>query len=630
MGSGASSVDRAPDSARTSGQGYSDIIIRDNARAHLGNSIHNGDVVYVACERFCGSLSEVPASGTDESVVANAQRPLMKRKRSMYGEYDQRPDQRQQHALSAALKRLGEFSNSIQHHKLDKDARKVTKHLRVLLDALQDEGSAEGHAREELKRLKRCVIVAERVAINAASPRTAHTNVVKVDRKKDVIRFGRWQISLTTRIFHSRDAIGREAINTDSTIRVEPSMHTVGPAITVFVGERTDFFGKNFMHPTILAYRNVKNDSKVFELVKKDDLEGLITMLASQEATIRDCDEENRPLFNPAGIGAHDAANSCSKGVPIWTDTLGNPVILSMIQTIAVLDCYHQGDDVFQGAFEMMLEKGKMYIATDSAVPNGDSLWLHACARMSDASAPVKTMQSLLSEWVNTAETDSDGWNCLFFCVHRASDPSVSCELEILQLLLDRFDDIHARDKSGVTLFDYVNDEMTYSMRGSYRRDLWFCALERTGMLRGDEKRKIGSGKPRFTEDYTPLHSHALRFLDRWDESDVWPQVKSTLEHHPWSDEETAEMIKYCPGPVKQYNYWELRLSREHLIDISHYLGIDPYRHFLYFIKNDDWESCSGSDLLEEATDHERESDPGEDIDGRSNAGVEDIQMTDE
>lgn len=296
MGSSTSSSDRTPDTDKRSGHGYTDVTIQHDARAHLGDSIHNGDIVYVTCERFYGSVHEQSELESPEGSASSSDRSLIKRKRSIH-DSGGRSNQRQQLDLAAALGRLGKFSNSIKDQKLGKDARKIARHLRVLLDALQHDTSAPEHAQQEWDALKKCVVVADRVTINAASPRTARTNVVKVDRKKDVIRFGQWQISLTTTIFHSRDALGREVTETDSRIRVEPSTNLVGPSIAIFVGERTDFFGNSFLHPTVFAYRNVDSSSKVFELIKKDDIDGLKSLLAVQGATTRDCDAENRSLL---------------------------------------------------------------------------------------------------------------------------------------------------------------------------------------------------------------------------------------------------------------------------------------------------------------------------------------------
>ena len=43
------------------------------------------------------------------------------------------------------------------------------------------------------------------------------------------------------------------------------------------------------------------------------------------------------------------------------------------------------------------------------------------------------------------------------------------------------FDDIHARDAEGLTIFDHI-DYLPDCLYGGYRRDLWYCALERAGI----------------------------------------------------------------------------------------------------------------------------------------------------
>lgn len=346
----ASSLDREPDNARQTGHGYSGIVIQDDAKAHLGNTIYHNAVVHVACEHFRSSSSTQLTSETTAQIsTAATHRSSMKRKRYELN-VEEVPRQNQQHALGKALERLGEFSTSIQHQKLDKDARKVARHVRTLVDAIRTDGSSSEHTKKEWKMFKNSVTVAECVVINAVSPRTARTNVVKIDRKKDVIRFGPWQISLTTLIFHLRDALGRERTETDSTIRIEPSSLRVGPSIAVVVGERTDCFSKSFLNPTIFAYRIVRSDSPVFALIEEDDVDGLLRLLATQKATTRDCDEENRSLLfvsdrssatrmklklvsTPATIVALDVANSWSKKAPTWTG------ILSDFQKMSTYQC---------------------------------------------------------------------------------------------------------------------------------------------------------------------------------------------------------------------------------------------------------------------------------------------------
>lgn len=367
-----SSVHHTFDSERRSGEGYSDIIIQGDARAHLGNTIYNNAVVHVACENFRNSSSTQLTSETAAQIsTAATHRSSIKRKRFEL-DVEELPRQRQQHALTKALERLGDFSNSIQHQMLDKDARKVARHLRTLLDAIRTDDPSSEYTKKEWKMFKNSVTVAECVVINAVSPRTARTNVVKVDRKKDIIRFGHWQISLTTLVFHLRDALGRERTETDSTIRIESSTSLAGSSIAIFVGERTDCFSKSFLSPTIFAYRNVRSDSPVFALIEEDDVDGLLKLLATQKATTRDCDEENRSLLfvrdrssatrmklklvsTPAIIVALDVANSWSKKVLTWTD------ILRDFQKMSTYQCLIKGNSTEERGIHTvyMLREGK-------------------------------------------------------------------------------------------------------------------------------------------------------------------------------------------------------------------------------------------------------------------------------
>lgn len=224
----------------------------------------------------------------------------------------------------------------------------------------------------------------------------------------------------------------------------------------------------------------------------------------------------------------------------------------------------------------MLLDIGKMYIDAESTRSDGRTLWLEACEMSHLMFEPVKTLEQLLSMDFIVEETcDPESWNCLFVCVLNAKQPRQSNELEALRFLLTRFTDINAKDASGRTISDHVVDADD-SMEGAYQRDLWFCAMERTGMLcKLENIQVLRSQKPRFNHRYTPLHLHALGYLDDWNDESLWPQVKAILQKHPWSEEERNEMTRLFCNEAEGYD-WFYDMAEEDINDIGQYLRVDP------------------------------------------------------
>lgn len=279
-----------------------------------------------------------------------------------------------------------------------------------------------------------------------------------------------------------------------------------------------------------------------------------------------------------------------------------------------------------------------MYIDAESTRVHGRSLWLRACDTLELMRESAKTLERLLSINFSVTETsDPEKWNCLFVCVLNADVPSDSSELEALRFLLTRFTDINATDASGRTISDHVVNADD-SNEGSYQRDLWYCALDRTGMLRKLENiHSLRSQKPQFTESYTPLHLYALRYLDGWSESVLWPQVKAVLKEHPWSEEERNEMTRLFCNEATHAD-WSYEMAEEDIDDIGQYLGVDPepwlpaswgryWKRRASIHESDEesdadseegdrssveWHSCSDGEMSEEFSDHGQDNESGE------------------
>lgn len=185
------------------------------------------------------------------------------------------------------------------------------------------------------------------------------------------------------------------------------------------------------------------------------------------------------------------------------------------------------------------------------------------------------TLKHLLDMGFDLLETDSEGWNCLFFCVLEAQNPNSSKELEALLFLLHRFADICARDRLGKTIFDHLDESIDDHREGilQYRRDLWYRGIERMNLLHGcNALSRCRHWDPHFGELFTPLHSHALRYLDHWDYLDYWPQVKAVLKKHPWSEHEKKEMIRWFSDAFSRAQH----LTDKTIMDMARFLGLSP------------------------------------------------------
>lgn len=143
-----------------------------------------------------------------------------------------------------------------------------------------------------------------------------------------------------------------------------------------------------------------------------------------------------------------------------------------------------------------------------------------ACSTAGMLNSP-DILRILVQAGADTTEADDEGWNCLFNCVIKSSRPSTSAEFEALRFLLTVYDNIFERDNQDCDIFEFVAGYQwcDWSHYGSYRNDLWYCALYRSGLsLRYD----IPPPPPRplFDSSYTIEHYRALLYLDIWNFED--------------------------------------------------------------------------------------------------------------
>ena len=266
------------------GHVYSNIVASDNSRVHNGDN-HSTQIIHY----HSYNISEGPIS--------------IKRKR-LVDDVGDEPRFRDHQVLEKALAKLADFSTSIGHQKQNVAASKIAQRISIILDAFKqaDNTAGEGHAAEELDKLKYRAILARRVGVNTSAQlanNKTRAKAIEVCRQHDTMEFGHWIITLSTRTVKYRDESGLESIESLSRLELCARHKTQLPTspVTVLFGERTDFHESRFIPPTIMAYRPVSKDSEVFALIKNDDIDGFRALLSSQRATVRDCDADNQPLL---------------------------------------------------------------------------------------------------------------------------------------------------------------------------------------------------------------------------------------------------------------------------------------------------------------------------------------------
>lgn len=193
-----------------------------------------------------------------------------------------------------------------------------------------------------------------------------------------------------------------------------------------------------------------------------------------------------------------------------------------------------------------MLHYGSHFIDLHGFRASGLSLWLLACRRAQYLQTPMM-LRSLLRAGADVTEVDDqDGRNCLFHCVIGQQVPGVENGFVALRFLLTVFDDIFAKDFHDTSIFDYLEnlrewlmEENRWDGTGSYKEDLWYCALYRSGL---EDRHQIlpPTHGPCFTSEYRPHHYRALMCLDSWELSSH--DCRSSKEEYPWCPEGKEQM----------------------------------------------------------------------------------------
>jgi hypothetical protein len=292
------------------GHTYNGSIARDNARVHNGDAYYQGHT-NVNYYYSCSSLSQ-PSAQSLESCgrgVEDVRGELLSLKRKrLSNEVSAKQDTDKDDSLEHVLSKLAKFSKRIQDQRIGKDAKKIVRRIALIVNAVKRQAAmlggqeldetAASHDEDDYESIDNCLRVARRVDINTGFHRIGRTKLVRVVRKRDIVTFGQWEISLSSSIFEYRNEDGTDVVESLSSLCLKPHATAVGQPIQVYFGERADCSAMSFIYPVVSAYRIVPNRSEVFELIEHDDLEGLEKLLACGKATLRDCDESNGSLLN--------------------------------------------------------------------------------------------------------------------------------------------------------------------------------------------------------------------------------------------------------------------------------------------------------------------------------------------
>lgn len=204
----------------------------------------------------------------------------------------------------------------------------------------------------------------------------------------------------------------------------------------------------------------------------------------------------------------------------------------------------------FDGSTEHLFERmiRESHVALTGSTIRGAEQSVLLYAFRQPGTLPLRIVKELLDIGCDINETAvnlpniPDGWTCLFLQVLRAFRPQVSSEFEVTRFLIKQRTNISAKDGSGLTIFDHA-DAIATKGSSSYRRDLWYCALQREGIDTGTTI-EAHPRIVRYSEYCTPEHYRALCCLDHWTEENLSQQVHDSLEAYPWSEDEISELSR--------------------------------------------------------------------------------------
>jgi hypothetical protein len=81
--------------------------------------------------------------------------------------------------------------------------------------------------------------------------------------------------------------------------------------VTVYLHQRTMADGFLSLYPSILVGRIRPDDSPIFRFVMAGNIDGLLSLLSENKASLRDCDSLGTPLLHVSGTSFKAFSFSC-------------------------------------------------------------------------------------------------------------------------------------------------------------------------------------------------------------------------------------------------------------------------------------------------------------------------------
>ena len=281
--------------ASSSHQTFSHITASGSSRVHNGNNYY----ITYQCSTGRGPMPEL--SSNQQARVEQVSQLSQKWKRPVSDAPEMTRDDQKRQTLAAVLESLGQYSKSMQQQSEGEQSTRIAAQLAIILESFEHAASDENNTADldhQLQDLKHQLRRARSIKINAISAQAHASKHYKAQSKLTSIAWGQWEISLRTKTLHSRSSDGRMLTETCSALNVQHAAGSRGPCIAAYFSESVNFDRTTTMHPIVLAYNQVDNDAQVPELVRNDDLDGLMRRLALGQASIRDCDEAGRSLLH--------------------------------------------------------------------------------------------------------------------------------------------------------------------------------------------------------------------------------------------------------------------------------------------------------------------------------------------
>lgn len=206
--------------------------------------------------------------------------------------------------LDGVLASLSRFSMSMSQSKQGEHGIKIAAQLSVVLRFLQEVAKTETgipvpkSVSRQIHHLRRRMKQTTTVKINTVRQQQGAIQLSKAQSQVFVVQVGQWEIRFLTKTLESRDAGDSLAVRTHSTLHVRSLGASKGPHIAAFFEECTNCEHTALIHPIVFAYNEVDRRAKVLDVVRSDDLGGLMKLLHIGEASLRDCDEEGRALLS--------------------------------------------------------------------------------------------------------------------------------------------------------------------------------------------------------------------------------------------------------------------------------------------------------------------------------------------